>query len=168
MGGEGGGGGRPRRRNKLVVASAENSLKGSRAAPKQSALQNYDSSSIGLAARTSNPEFAQFFLQTLAMQADRRRGARYVPAMTHKLLRQIRDLEFVLSPRENRFRRGRHRCHRRPACRQALRRRRLLPANRPRRSRRRDKARGCVQAHFSARAHCRASRSARSRPTLRG
>ena len=47
-------------------------------------------------ARAANPELAQFFLQALAVQADRRRRARHIPAMTHKLLRQIRDLKFVL------------------------------------------------------------------------
>src|SRR3984957_11433405 len=49
-----------------------------------------------LTTRPSDSEFAQFFLQALAVQTDRRRGARHVPAMTGELFRQVRDLEFVL------------------------------------------------------------------------
>src|SRR5579863_9553156 len=49
-----------------------------------------------LTSRPSNTEFTQFFLQTLAMQADRRRGARHVPAVACQLLRQIGDLKFML------------------------------------------------------------------------
>src|SRR5580698_5520721 len=49
-----------------------------------------------LAARAANSELAQLFLQALAMQADRRRGARHIPAVACKLFRQIRDLEFML------------------------------------------------------------------------
>src|ERR1700749_996246 len=49
-----------------------------------------------LPAGTSNAKFSQFFLQTLAVQTDRRRSARYIPTMAHKLLGQVRDLEFML------------------------------------------------------------------------
>src|ERR1700743_748182 len=49
-----------------------------------------------LAARPPNPALAQFFLQALPMQADRRRCTRHIPSMARKLLRQVRDLELVL------------------------------------------------------------------------
>src|SRR5579871_1056074 len=49
-----------------------------------------------LATRPANSEFAQFFLEALAMEANRRRSPRHVPSVTCELLRQIRHLEFVL------------------------------------------------------------------------
>src|ERR1700730_13953479 len=49
-----------------------------------------------LASRTPNSQFAQLLLQTLPMQAYRRRGPRNVPAMIHKLLGQVCDLELPL------------------------------------------------------------------------
>src|SRR5580704_5806758 len=46
--------------------------------------------------RPPNPQLAQFFLQALPVQPNRGRRSRHIPAMTHQLLRQIRDFKFVL------------------------------------------------------------------------
>src|SRR5258708_39853935 len=46
-------------------------------------------------ARPANAQFAQFFLQALAMQTDGNRGARDIPAMRDQLLGDPGDFEFA-------------------------------------------------------------------------
>src|SRR5712664_193939 len=49
-----------------------------------------------LSPRTPNSQLAQFLLQALPVQSNRGRGARNIPPMIRKLLRQIRHLELAL------------------------------------------------------------------------
>src|SRR5262249_49423441 len=49
-----------------------------------------------LAPRPPNPQLAQFFLQALTVQANRRSGARNIPSVGHELFGQIGDFELVL------------------------------------------------------------------------
>src|SRR5579872_1182124 len=52
------------------------------AAPSQTLLPIFHR----LTPRPANPKFAQFFLQALSVQPDRRRRARHIPAVAHQLL----------------------------------------------------------------------------------
>src|SRR6476646_9760060 len=49
-----------------------------------------------LASRPSNAQLAQFFLQALAVQPDRRRGSGNIPSMAHQLFSQAGHFKLVL------------------------------------------------------------------------
>src|SRR5579859_1403799 len=49
-----------------------------------------------LAPRAPDSQLAQFFLQALPVQPDRRRRLRYIPTMFHQLLRNVGDLKLSL------------------------------------------------------------------------
>src|SRR5580698_1993953 len=76
----------------LQVTSHQSPVTSHHAAPSQTLLPIFHR----LTPWPANPKFAQFFLQALSVQPDRRRRARHIPAVAHELLRQIRHLKLVL------------------------------------------------------------------------